>query len=81
MTTDSGEAPLDQFITGNADYADFLPALRAADATQGVVRGGIEYPPQRSNAQGAPSDPVAAAAERMQKQRDARPNPLLPKGA
>lgn len=58
-----------------AQWADFLPALQAA---QQPPPAGTGFVPQSAGA-GAPPSTLDAFAKRLQGQRDAAPNPLAPK--
>jgi hypothetical protein len=65
--------PLADYATAN--WGDFLPSLtaQATPPTPAPV-----WPAQRPSGNTPPVDRLAAAAEAMQAQRDAKPNPLQP---
>lgn len=66
------EHPIDAYA--QATWADFLPALKAAPAP--APAPGAPFVPQNPGGGAPPTDPVAAAAQRFQAQRDSAPNPL-----
>lgn len=59
-------------------WADFLPAL-AVGQQQTQQTQGTPFPGQQPSGGRAPADPVTAAAQRFQEQRDTAYNPLAPK--